>query len=387
MTEDNFNDDFSGFLESDVTDVDFFAVEDNQEPETPEEEQNPPTTPEGQEEEEQEQEDNLFANAEEQEDPEEEEEENPTPNGNKPDNEDPESETEIDSVATLNALKSRGLLEYELEEGEELTEEKAEAIIEDSFDGMFEERIEELFENVPDILKEMNKFVIKGGDINTYLQTIAAQNSAGLSENMDLEDEANQELVIRHGLKEEGYDDEYIESQIDFLKDSKRMEKHSQTHYKKWNDKRVKEQKALLKAQEDAINADKLQRREHKSKLSTFLKENEEVTGFTVTKEDRKVLPNYMSEKTVQLNNGNQITGMQKDLMRVLSSPTGSIQMAKLLRTASESGELNFEEIKKDTETKVVKKVRDNVRRSKTSIKTAGSANTKTKKPLAAYFD
>ena len=49
----------------------------------------------------------------------------------------------------------------ELEEGEELTEDKAGEILEDSLDGLFEDRIEELFENVPDIVKDMNKFVLK----------------------------------------------------------------------------------------------------------------------------------------------------------------------------------------------------------------------------------
>lgn len=384
-------DDFAGFLETDISDVDFFAAEE-EETETEDvkdkSKKNPASEDTSKEEEEQEEEesteDDFFEDAEQEEEESEEEE------SEEEESEEEETETQSgDSITTLNLLKGKGFLDYELEEGEELTDEKASEILEDSLDNLFEERIAELFEDVPEIVKEMNKFVLKGGDINAFLQTVAVQNTSGLEEGMDLELEANQELVIRHGLKEEGYDKEYIDAQIEFLKDSKRMKKHSETHYKKWETKNKAEQTAILKSQEKAIANDKAQRRALKNKVTTFLKETDEVTGFTVTKQDRKDLPNYMSDRVVKLDNGNQITGMQKDLMRVLNSPTGSVQMAKLLKAANEQGELNFEEIKKETETKVTKKVRENVRRNKKSIvsQSGGGKNSKPKRPLADYFN
>ena len=73
--------------------------------------------------------------------------------------------------------------------------------------------------------------------------------------------------------------------------------------------------------------------------------------------------------------------------MRVLNSPTGSVQIAKLLKAANEDGELNFEEIKKHTETKVVKEVRENVRRNKKSVISGAGGVKKTKKHLASYFN
>ena len=91
-----------------------------------------------------------------------------------------------------------------------------------------------------------------------------------------------------------------------------------------------------------------------------------------------------MSDRTVRLDNGSQVTGMQRDLMRVLNSPTGSVQMAKLLKAASQEGELSFDEIKKATETKVAKKVKDNVRRNKSITSQSGGKKTR---PLADYFN
>jgi uncharacterized radical SAM superfamily protein len=62
--------------------------------------------------------------------------------------------------------------------------------------------------------------------------------------------------------------------------------------------------------------------------------------------------------------------------------------MAKLLRAASKEGELIFDEIAKDTETKVTKKVRENVRRDKKGIiAQSGGGSARSKRPLAEYFN
>ena len=57
----------------------------------------------------------------------------------------------------------------------------------------------------------MNKFVLKGGNINEFLDTVAVQKSAGINDRMDLADEANQELIVRQGLSDEGYDIEFLD--------------------------------------------------------------------------------------------------------------------------------------------------------------------------------
>tara|TARA_R110000803_G_scaffold205628_1_gene272441 strand:- start:13891 stop:15024 length:1134 start_codon:yes stop_codon:yes gene_type:complete len=374
----NTNDDFAGFMEEDINDVDFFSIEDDTTPPADDIE-NPTPEDASKEKEEQKQEENLFDSVEEEED----EDTSLSPEAS--DEDDAAADTpEGDAITALSLLEKKGFVEYELEEGETLTNEKAGEILEDSFDNMLEKRIEDLFSEVPEVVREMNKFVLKGGDINEFLDKVAQQNTAGISSDLDMDEEANQELVARHGLKEEGYDEEYIAAQIEFLKDSKNLKKISAKHYKKWNTKRSAEQNAILASKEAAAKQAKIQRRELKGKVSTFLKDTDEVTGFTVTPKDRKALPDYMSDRTIRLDNGSQVTGMQRDLMRVLNSPTGSVQMAKLLKAASQEGELSFDEIKKATETKVAKKVKDNVRRNKSITSQSGGKKTR---PLADYFN
>ena len=376
---------FFGFGDSDVSDVDFFTVGEEEDQNLEKTNPKPEDKSKVEEEQEEEEDDDLFVEAEQ--DQEEEEDEDDEDDSSKT-NPNDEEVLEGKFINTLSLLKEKGLVDYELEEGEVLTEERASEILEDGLDNLFEDRIEELFEGTPDLLKEMNKFVLKGGSLDTFLNTIAKQNSTCITADIDLEKEENQILVVRKGLEEEGYDDEYITSQIEFLKDSKRLESIAGKHFKKWDDNRKVEQAAILKSQEDAKIREKNQRRELKTKVSIFLKETEEVGGFIVTPKERKALPDYMSDRSVKLENGNQITSMQRDLMRVLNSPTGSVQIAKLLKNATETGELNFDEINKNTETKVTKQVRDNVRRSKQSIvKSAESKNSRKKLKLADYFD
>jgi hypothetical protein len=241
---------------------------------------------------------------------------------------------------------------------------------------------------MPDTLKDLNKYVINGGDINTFFASIAAQNATGITAGMDMEEEGNQTTVMTISLKDQGYDDEYIVAQIEFLKDSGRLKTHSQKEYKLWEDDHKAEQAAILKSREEAITKDKEDRRAVKAKVSDFLKDTEEVAGFAVSKTDRKALPEYMVERTVTTKEGKKITSMQRDLAKVLNSATGSIQLAKLLKTSLATGELVFDEIKTDSETAAAKKLKDNIRRNKNTIlsNSGGGGSSTKKRPLAEYF-
>ncbi len=294
-------------------------------------------------------------------------------------------EDKIANSKLINSLKNRGLIEFELEEGEELTEERAEEILEDSFENMFEDRLEELFSGVPKVVKDLNKFVINGGDPNTFLQQVANNNTASIKRGMDLQDKNNAKAVISEGLAAQGYDQDYIDSQIEFLESKDLLERDAKVHYDKWEKEKDAKEEAILQSEAAAKNKEKIQRRALKNKVVDFLSETKEIEGYKISKEDRKVLPNYMSDRTVQLENGAYVTGLQKDLMRVLNSPTGSIQMAKLLRAATEQGELNFEDIGRNVRTNVTQEVRENVQNRSTIVTKNADGNKK--RPLHSYFN
>lgn len=384
-TDNSAPEEFTGFLDENMSDVDFFAEEESSsEPPTNILDDDLPSLrggdstqkPEGKVKEEVKKEADLF---------EVEEDNTINPLADSSTDKPSEEEEKIANSKLINSLKKRGLIEFKLEEGEELTEERAEEILEDSFENMFEDRLEELFSGVPKVVKDLNKFVINGGDPNTFLQQVANNNSASIKRGMDLQDKENAKAVISEGLAAQGYDQEYISSQLEFLETKDLLERDAKIHYKKWEVEKDAEETAVLESEAAAKNKEKTQRRALKNKVVDFLSETKEIEGYKISKEDKKVLPNYMSDRTVQLENGAYVTGLQKDLMKVLNSPTGSIQMAKLLRSATEQGELNFEDIGRNVRTNVTQEVRENVQNRSTIV--TKNANGDKKRPLHSYFN
>jgi len=293
------------------------------------------------------------------------------------------------SMATVNFLKEKGFIDYELEEGQELTEEMAEELIEDKFDDAIDKRMEELFKDVPDVVKQINKYAINGGDVSQFFDTLTKAGASEITENLDLTDKSNQELVVREMLRAEDNDEEYISTQLEFLEDSGKLEMFAEKKFNKWKDARVKEQDRLVKQQEQEVRAQREALRRSKQEMSSFMEKNESVGELKFTKDDKKALPSYMNDKNVKLQNGATISQLQKELFYDLpQNREAFLQLATLMKNRNKDGTFNFESIIKNTETKVVKKVKENVRRSKQSVPTKSKAKRQnSKRSLADFFN
>ena len=288
---------------------------------------------------------------------------------------------ESSTIKTLNFLKEKGLLEFELEDGEELTEERAEELLEDSYDSSVEKAIEEKLKDLPKPIKELNKFVLNGGDPAQFLSSLAQSSTSKIKPGLDLENEANQELVMRESLKADGYDDEYIDTQIDFLKDSKKLDKIAEKRYTKWEKDNEAAQASLAQQQAAARQKRKDNIRESKKAVSKMLSTNPEINDIKFDKKDIKEMPDYMFEPAYKLDNGREITEMEKDLMESMKDQNKMAVLAKMLKS-----NFDFESFKKDASDEVTKKVKSNLRRQKTGgagkVKKTGAS-----KSLADYFD
>lgn len=291
------------------------------------------------------------------------------------------------SVSTLTFLKEKGFIDFELEEGEELTEDIAEDILEDKFDESIENRIDELFSELPDVVKQINKYALQGGDISKFLGTLTKQNKVGISPSLDLESESNQELVVKSMLEDQGFDEEYIETNLEFLKDSGKLKTTATKQFEVWKKNNQKQQEALLRQQEEAVKKNKEAIRKEKAKLSTILGEVEEIKGLKLSKTDRKEIPSYLLDRNFKMENGSTISAFHKDIMEAMSNETTSIQLAKLLRNRNKDGSFNFKELEMITKTKIAQEVKDNIRRNKTNTpKTSASLGSSQKRDLADYF-
>lgn len=281
-------------------------------------------------------------------------------------------------IATLNYLKDKGLIEYELEAEQELTDELAEQLVEDNFDDRVETRVEELFAEVPESVKNIMKYAIDGGDVQTLLSSMATANSSPIREDMDMDEEANQLLVVTQDRITNGDDKETAESYAEYLKESGKLAGISKTKHTAIISKQKNEEKQRLVAASEKKKQDKVNQRAFKSELITTVGNVENVNGLPITKVDKRELPNYMADRTVKLQDGRQVTPMQRDLYAAMQDKDKSVILAKLLKNG-----FNFDSIAKATKTKYTKEVKKNVTRSGT-IKTENV--TKKKKDLASYF-
>lgn len=293
-----------------------------------------------------------------------------------------------DHLSNLNYLKERGIIsDFEIEEGTEITEELAAEILEDKYEESVESRVEELMKDLHPSVKALNKFVLNGGDVNQFMDTLVknklASSATGFNAKSDIEKEDVQEAVVRHDLAKEGFDNEYIDSQIEFLKTSNKLKTVSEKKFNKFVEQDNLQQQQLVKQAENKKRADKEAARQRKTNITGLL-EKEEINGMTFSEDEKKSLPAFMSDRNIKMKNGTSITPMQKKLYEVLNDEEKSLQLAKLLNS-----DFDMSEFSTDANTRVASQVRNNLQNNNkpNRSKTQGKRTNRGSKSLASYFN
>ena len=280
------------------------------------------------------------------------EEDDKTPSGKK------EPVTNVNNKQTLEFLKEKGLVDYELEDGKELSEEEAEHLIEDSWEKALEVEVEATIKDLPQDIKDLIKFASKGGDVGELLSKMVQHATSGITKNSDIENEDVQVLAVTMDLRNQGYDQEYIDSQVEFLKDSGKLGNIS----KKSFDKIIAEQEAetagQVQRQKDNVEFRKKQAREYKTNITTHINSLNEMGGLPISKQDKTILPTYISEPTVELQDGRYVSEMQADLFKVMADKDKIVLLAKLLKT-----DFDFSAIERKKQTQAARGVREAVER------------------------
>ena len=289
---------------------------------------------------------------------------------------------ESKTVATLNDLKERGLLDYELEEGEELTDERAQELIDDGYENNLNDKIGKMLEDLPPVTRDLVKYALNGGNESEFLKKLSTNKSVGLSEDLDMDNEDNQKLVMSTDLKNQGYDDEYIEAQIDYLKDSGKLKSISTKAFAKVTEAEKAQRTSDVKAAEANKTALKEKKRVYRKDLDTYLSSLENVKGINLSKSDQKDLGSYMTDQIVDTGNG-RATAFQKGLLDALQDKENSVLLAKLVKS-----NFDFSSIERNATSKKSKDIKKDVRRTgekKTS--TSGSSQKSKSKSLAEFFN
>lgn len=275
-----------------------------------------------------------------------------TPQGKK------EGATNVNNKQTLEFLKEKGLVDYELEEGKELTEEEAEHLIEDSWEKALESEVEATIKDLPQDIKDLIKFASKGGNVGELLGKMIQHATSGISKDSDISNEDVQVLAVTMDLKNQGYDQEYIDSQIEFLKDSGKLLTISEKAYNKIIVQQEAETAGQVQRQKENADLRKKQAREYKSNITTHINSLEETNGLPLSKQDKISLPTYISEPNVELQDGRFVSEMQADLFKVMADKDKIVLLAKLLKT-----DFDFSAIERKKQTQAARGVREAVER------------------------
>jgi hypothetical protein len=272
--------------------------------------------------------------------------------------------------ATLSFLKERGLVEYEEDPEKPLSDEDAENLIEDSWEAALEKEVESTIKELPDELKQLIKFASKGGDVGELLGKMVQHATSGINKNSDISNEDVQVLAVTMDLRNQGYDQEYIDDQIEFLKEKDKLEGIA----KKSFDKIVAEQEAetagQVERQKQAIETKKKAAREYKTNITTHINSLEEAGGLPISKQDKTILPTYISEPTVELQDGRLVSEMQADLFKVMADKDKIVLLAKLLKS-----DFDFSAIERKKQTAASRGIRDEIQRAdKTQTITSSSS-------------
>ena len=269
-----------------------------------------------------------------------------------------EPATNVNNKQTLEFLKEKGLVDYELEEGKELTEEEAENLLEDSWEKALEAEVESTIKDLPQDIKDLIKFASKGGNVGELLGKMVQHATSGLTKNSDISNEDVQVLAVTMDLRNQGYDQEYIDDQIEFLKEKDKLEGIAKKSYDKIIAEQEAETAGQVERQKETAELRKKQAREYKSNITTHINGLAETNGLPISKQDKLSLPTYISEPNVELQDGRFVSEMQADLFKVMADKDKIVLLAKLLKT-----DFDFSAIERKKQSQAARGVREAVER------------------------
>ena len=149
-----------------------------------------------------------------------------------------------------------------------------------------------------------------------------------------------------------------LDDQIEFLKEKDKLEGVA----KKAFDKIVKEQETetatQVQRQQENVDVRKKAARDYKTNITTHINNLEETGGLPISKQDKTTLPTYISEPSVELQDGRFVSEMQADLFKVMADKDKIVLLAKLLKS-----DFDFSAIERKKQTQAARGIRDEVQR------------------------
>lgn len=251
-------------------------------------------------------------------------------------------------------------IEEETEEEEEVEDNNEENVVTNFFDAMaeklnweFEEgeekpkSVDELINYFQNVIEENSKpeysseevealdnFVKQGGDLKKYL-TIDAELDL---DDIDIEDEANQKLVVKQLLKEKGFSTKKIDKLVSRYEEAGLLEDEAQDALEDLKEIKEEKKKQLLEDQKKAYREQLQRQQQFYDNVVSEIKGLKNIRGITVPEKDKKVLMDYILKPDTDGKTKYQKDYAKGGVKNLIESAYFTMNADKLIEAAKREG-------------------------------------------------
>ena len=251
-------------------------------------------------------------------------------------------------------------IEEEIEEEEGVEDNNEENIVTNFFDAMaeklnweFEEdedkpkSVDELINYFQNVIEENSKpeysseevealdnFVKQGGDLKKYL-TIDAELDL---DDIDIEDEANQKLVVKQLLKEKGFSTKKIDKLVSRYEEAGLLEDEAQDALEDLKEIKEEKKKQLLEDQKKAYQIQLQRQQQFYDNVVSEIKGLKNIRGITVPEKDKKVLMDYILKPDTDGKTKYQKDYAKGGVKNLIESAYFTMNADKLIEAAKREG-------------------------------------------------
>ena len=251
-------------------------------------------------------------------------------------------------------------IEEETEEEEEIEDNNEENVVTNFFDAMaeklnweFEEgedkpkNVDELINYFQNVIEENSKpeysseevealdnFVKQGGDLKKYL-TIDADLDL---DDIDIEDEANQKLVVKQLLKEKGFSTKKIDKLVSRYEEAGLLEDEAQDALEDLKEIKEEKKKQLLEDQKKAYQIQLQRQQQFYDNVVSEIKGLKNIRGITVPEKDKKVLMDYILKPDTDGKTKYQKDYAKGGVKNLIESAYFTMNADKLIEAAKREG-------------------------------------------------
>lgn len=251
-------------------------------------------------------------------------------------------------------------IEEETEEEEEIEDNNEENVVTNFFDAVaeklnweFEEgedkpkNVDELINYFQNVIEENSKpeysseevealdnFVKQGGDLKKYL-TIDADLDL---DDIDIEDEANQKLVVKQLLKEKGFSTKKIDKLVSRYEEAGLLEDEAQDALEDLKEIKEEKKKQLLEDQKKAYQIQLQRQQQFYDNVVSEIKGLKNIRGITVPEKDKKVLMDYILKPDTDGKTKYQKDYAKGGVKNLIESAYFTMNADKLIEAAKREG-------------------------------------------------